>query len=395
MRIALFHNLPPGGARRAAFELVRHTVGEHDYDYFRIGGPDAGDPLAGSQDVGLLAKEVFDHPFAGTHVGPAGLERVLDIRALVKLQERIAREIDGRDYDLVFVHHDRLTHAPALLRFLRTPSLYYLQEPRRQSFEYALRLRNRPAAGLVSRAFRLAAATVDVWLRETDIQASRAATRLVVNSYHSAESVYRAYGRDPAVSYLGVDDELFRLGEGERGGALAVGALDPIKGHDLTIQAIGSLPAADRPPLTIAFDRERPGVRADLVALAAAEGVELTLRGGIDDHELVALYQSSAATVCAGTVEPFGLTTIESLACGTPVVAVNEGGYREVVRHGENGLLADRRSDRLGTAIAAAIHDPDRWRPADLRASVLPFFSWEAAVDRIRPLLEETAASRG
>ena len=395
MRIAVFANLPPGGARRAAYELVRHTVSDHDYDYHRISLPDPADRLAEKQEIGDLAKEVFDHPFRPATAGPESGRRVLDIRAMAALQETIARDIDGRGYDLVFVHHDRWTHAPALLRFLHTPSLYFVQEPRRQSFEYPMMHRHRPAAGLGSRAARLVASTFDVWMRENDIRATRAATSLVANSYHSAESIYRAYGRHPAVSYLGVDDEVFRIGGSQRHGVLAVGALDPIKGHDLAVEAVGRVAPALRPPLTVVFDRERPGVRDRLVALASAQGVDLRLRGGIDDRELVALYQSSVATICAGAVEPFGLTTIESLACGTPVVAVNEGGYREVVRDGENGFLVDRRPDRLGAAVAAVVGHPSRWAPAELRSSVLPTFSWPAAGDRIRPVLEEAAAPRG
>ena len=394
MRIAVFANLPPGGARRAAYELVRHTAGDHDYDYHRIDDPQAGDGLAAQQDIGSLVEEVFDYPFRPAATGPDSVRRVLDIRAMAKLQEEIARAIDQRGYDLVFVHHDRLTHAPALLRFLQTPSLYYLQEPRRQSFEYTMMHRHRPATGVGPKAARIAASTFDLWMKEADIRASRAATHLAANSYHSAESIFRAYGRHPAVSHLGVDDEVFCLGEAEREGVVAVGALDPIKGHDLTIEAIGDLPASARPPLTLVFDRERPGLRDRLVALAGQRGVDLRLRGGIGDRELVRLYQSSVATICAGEVEPFGLTTIESLACGTPVVAVNEGGYREVVKQGENGFLADRRPERLAAALAEVLRRPDRWSGAELRSSVLPFFSWEAARERIRPVLEEAAAGR-
>ncbi len=395
MRVAVFANLPPGGARRAAYELIRHTAGDYDYDFHQIDFPWAADRLAAGQDIGSLAKEVIDYPFRPATAGPGSVRRVLDIRAMTSLQEEVAQAIDQRDYDLVFVHHDRLTHAPAVLRLLRTPSLYYLQEPRRQSFEYRMMHRHRPAAGVGAKAARLAASTFNLWMKESDIRASRAATHLVANSYHSAESIYRAYGRHPAVSYLGVDDEVFCPREAEREGLLAVGALDPIKGHELTIEAIGCLPPSARPPLTVVFDRERPGVRDRLVALAGQRGVDLRLRGGIADRELVELYQSSVATICAAAVEPFGLTTIESLACGTPVIAVNEGGYREVVKDGVNGFLADRRSDSLAAAAAEVLRRPDRWSGAELRSSVLPFFSWQAAGDRIRPVLDEAAGRRG
>jgi glycosyltransferase involved in cell wall biosynthesis len=394
VKVAVFHNLPPGGARRAAFELVRHTADAIDYDFYRITLSHPDDRLASAQDIAKYAREVFEYQPDSRRFPVVGVQRVWDIRSMVLLQKTIASDIDERGYDAVFVHHDRLTHAPALLRFLRTPSLYYVQEPRRQSFEYALKHRHRPANG-VNGATRMAAMTFDLWLQDRDVKGTRAATQLVANSYHSAEFIWRAYGRHAAVSYLGVDGDAFSLGSGEREGLLAVGALDVIKGHDLVIEALGQLPPAERPSLTIAFDRERPGMRERVVALAKRRGVTLRLQPGVDDMQLVALYQDSLATVCVAAVEPFGLTTVESLACGTPVVALQEGGYREVVRDGENGFLADRRAGSLSAAIARVMTESNRWSPSDLRATVLPFFSWPAAAARFQPLLAETTNSGG
>lgn len=391
MRIAVLHNLPSGGARRAAYELVRHTAHRYHYDYYRVTAEQAADRLAAAQDIGQLAKTTYDYSRRSSPKG--GLGRVREISQMIHLQRAIAREIDERDYDLVFVHHDRLTHAPAALLSLNTPSLYYVQEPRRASFEYNLRHRNRYAVGLLGRTRRVGATTFDLLLQKMDSRGSRAATKLATNSYHSAEFIWRAYGRHAAVSYLGVDDHLFALGRSDRHGLLSVGALDPIKGHGVVIEAVGDLPANGRQPLTIAFDRERPGERHRLMALAAHRGVELCLYSGVDDAALVRLYQSSSVTVCAGAVEPFGLTTVESLSCGTPVVALMEGGYREVVQHGQNGFLADRRPGHLAAVLKEALAAPDRWDPDALRASVLPTFSWEAAAQRIGALLEEAANS--
>lgn len=394
MRVAVFHNLPPGGARRAAFEIVRETAEIYDYDFYRVAWGSKEDRLAGAQDIATAARSVFEYRPPRPDLIPSALGRVRDIRSMIALQREIARDIDRRCYDAAFIHHDLLTHTPALLRFLNTPSLYYVQEPRRTSFEYALKHRRRPASGLLGHGARWAASAFDAWLQEFDITSARAATALVANSHHSAEFIWRAYGRHPVVSYLGVDPETFRLGVGPREGLLAVGALDPVKGHDLVIEALGQLPGDVRPSLTIAFERERPGQRELLVSLASRWGVDLRLRVGIDDAELVTLYQTSAATVCAAAVEPFGLTTVESLACGTPVVALNEGGYREVVKDGLNGVLADRRPGRLAAAIGKLLADRYSWNPGALRASVLPFFTWAAAADRIRPLLEGVACGQ-
>lgn len=154
------------------------------------------------------------------------------------------------------------------------------------------------------------------------------------------------------------------------------------------------VPASLRPPLTIVFERERPGVRSQLTSHAAKLGVELVLRSGITDDDLVRLYGASVATICTASVEPFGLTTVESLAIGTPVVAVCEGGYREVVQDGNNGYLTARDSGSLARAIERVLSVPDRWDPEELRASVLPFFSWDAAGSRIDGVFCDVAAGR-
>jgi glycosyltransferase involved in cell wall biosynthesis len=65
--------------------------------------------------------------------------------------------------------------------------------------------------------------------------------------------------------------------------------------------------------------------------------------------------------VCAAELEPIGFTPLEAMACGTPVVAVREGGYKETVVDGHNGRLLERDADCLGAAIAALLTDEDTW----------------------------------
>ncbi len=401
MRIAVFHNLPPGGARRAAFELVRATSDAHHFDLFTVAMADPGP--RDHQDLAPIAENVFTYEL-GHRIkpGPSGrgqFHRSLLAAALLRLHEKIARDIDARGYDLAFLHHDQVLQSPAVLRFLKTPSVYYVQEPRRQSFEYDMMFRNRPAVGIGPVTTRAMASLFNVWFREAEIKAARGATQLVVNSYHSLEFVYRAYGRYPVVSYLGVDPAVFAPlpsagAKAPRSGVVAVGALDRIKGHDLVIEALGLLPAPVRPGLTIVFERERPGVRRELTSLARAREVHVDFLSSISDEELARVYRSSVATVCAASVEPFGLTTVESLATGTPVVAVREGGYREVLCDGENGYLVPRDPSALADGIERAVRDADRWSEEDLRATVLPHFSWQAAGERIDRIFAEVVSGR-
>jgi D-inositol-3-phosphate glycosyltransferase len=223
-----------------------------------------------------------------------------------------------------------------------------------------------------------------------DVRAARAAGTLLVNSAFSAESIARTYGRQARVCYLGTDPDVFTLGGGaDRKGVLSVGAVQPMKGHHLAIEACGRIPADQRPSVTVVYEREEPRYRAHLEALATARGVDLRLRRSVADEELAALYRTAAATVGAASLEPFGLSLVESLASGAPVVAVSEGGYREVVDDGRNGVLVERDPGEMATALMKVLDDPGRFVAADLRASVLPEFSWEAAADRFDRALTE------
>ena len=66
-------------------------------------------------------------------------------------------------------------------------------------------------------------------------------------------------------------------------------------------------------------------------------------------------------------MEPFGLTTLESLACGTPIVAVREGGFREVVVEGLNGVLVDPTPASVAEGLRSVVASGVQLDPAGMR----------------------------
>lgn len=389
MNVAVYHCLPVGGGRRMLGELLRRSDGLHRYDLFEL---DVGDE---EHDTGLASAVASTRTVRVR--GPAGggpLRPAVDVARVVAAETEVAGLINAGGYDLAFVNPSRFTQAPTLLTRLTARSLYLAQEPRRRTFEAGYRPLAERRRGGARMAWSAGTRLFDSSVGRLDRRATAAADALACNSVFSAESIARAYGRQASVCYPGVDSELFRPEAAAAGGCssvLSVGALDPTKGHDLVIEAVGLLPARRRPAVDVVYERRAPGYDDDLRAVAEHLGVELRLHHGVPDAELVELYRAARVTACAARLEPFGLSPLESLSCGTPVVAVLEGGFRETVVDGVNGELVERRPAAFAAALGRAfdrVGGPDPWA---LRATVVPRWSWDASVRRLHELFDELA----
>jgi glycosyltransferase involved in cell wall biosynthesis len=162
---------------------------------------------------------------------------------------------------------------------------------------------------------------------------------------------------------------------------LYVGQFDPRKNMDGLLTAFARASASDGDlRLVIAGDLGKLSryLTAALERTRAPRDRVVTT-GRVDDPTLAALYAGAECLLHAALLEGFGLTPLESLAAGTPVVGYRAGAVEEVV--GDAGVLVDARdADALGDALVAYLRDPARQR--DLRARARPraaTFSWDRA----------------
>jgi glycosyltransferase involved in cell wall biosynthesis len=135
---------------------------------------------------------------------------------------------------------------------------------------------------------------------------------------------------------------------------VALGRLEPRKGLDLALDALGDTPGAT---LDIVGDG---GLRAALEARAARAGLDarVTFHGHVADP--APLLARADAALSSAVDEGLGLALLEAMAAGRPVVAVPVGGIVEVVRHGETGWLARERSR---AALAGVMREAASDRP--------------------------------
>ncbi len=121
---------------------------------------------------------------------------------------------------------------------------------------------------------------------------------------------------------------------------LSVGHLIERKGHHIAIAALAELPDVD---LLIAGDGEE---KASLETLAASLGLADRVRflGAIGQEQLRNYYGAVDALVLASSREGWANVLLESMACGTPVIATNVWGTPEVVAAPEAGVLMEERN---------------------------------------------------
>ncbi len=400
MRIAIYHNLPSGGGKRALYEMTRRLAAQHTIDVYTLSCAehhfcDLRPFVQRHVVIPFKPLPLARRPFGRINQGL----RALTLLRVHRQQQSIASQIDAAGYEVVFAHNCQFTQAPSVLSFLRTPSVYYCGEPPRLLYEpriarpYNTFTRQQRAVNLFD-PFPALYRTV---LARLDRKNVRAATCVLTNSAYTLETLYRIYGIFARIGYLGVDTELFRpLSLPKENFIVSVGMLNPHKGFDFVIRSLALLKKEQRPTLVIICNNADQRERAYLTALAQRLQVTVEFRTLISDEELVRLYNQARLTVYTPVMEPFGFVPLESMACQTPVVGVREGGVRESITDGDTGLLVDREPEALAATIGMLL---DRASEADRlghngRSCVEAHWTWEKSIENIEHYLVQTARAR-
>jgi glycosyltransferase involved in cell wall biosynthesis len=179
---------------------------------------------------------------------------------------------------------------------------------------------------------------------------------------------------------------------------LSVGRLVERKGFADLIGSLRLVPQAEAviiggPPATeLRDDPEAARLRATAIGCGVSHRVRLV--GAVPRHEMPDWYRSADILVCAPWYEPFGLTALEAMACGVPVVASAVGGLADTVVDGLTGdLVTPRDPGTLGRVVRKLLADPVR-RLGYATAGVdraRQCYSWTRTAERLTALYEQIA----
>jgi D-inositol-3-phosphate glycosyltransferase len=287
------------------------------------------------------------------------------------------RKLNGLSYDLIFSHYWLSAQVGQELRV-------WWGVPHIVMFHTLGAIKNSLGIGEEEPELRV----------ETERELIHDCHRIIAATEREKEAVLCYYGTSPekiGVVPCGVNLELFqpiekRLARQELGWrdgkvVLFVGRVDPLKGIDRLLEAVPRLPDTRGLKLMlIGGDEQSESEIERLHQLARALGLKdsVTFLGLVKHQRMPYFYSAADVCVVPSHYESFGLVALESLACGTPVVATDVGDLKQIIRPGETGyVVANANPAQLAEKIALILARPvpDVGFIQSIRASVARF-SW-------------------
>lgn len=173
---------------------------------------------------------------------------------------------------------------------------------------------------------------------------------------------------------------------------LAVGRLEPVKGFDLLLKAFHRLCVNKKEKaflVIVGEGAERDKLETLLATLQLHEHVRLV---GARPHAELKHWYSAADCLCLPSErEGWPNVVLEAFACGTPVVAADIGGMREIIPHEGLGVLSMRDESQLARALACALEKS--WQ-SEVLVQHAKERSWERVAQEVEHTFERVLASR-
>lgn len=196
---------------------------------------------------------------------------------------------------------------------------------------------------------RLAADRVDYW---------------ITNSFFTKERIKKFYRKDSEVIYPPVDTSRFKLSKTKGDFFLVVSRLSPYKGIDLAVEAFNK----------IGLELIVIGEGSQRKELEKKAKSNIKFLGFRSDEEVLKYYKECRAFIFPTFNEDFGLTPVEAMACGKPVIAADSGGAKESVIEGVTGELFNKEDpDYLAGTLKLFLKKEKTYSPKKIREQALKF----------------------
>ena len=240
------------------------------------------------------------------------------------------KTINLKDYGLIISS----SHAviKGINKEINTKHICYCHTPMRYAWDlYEDYMEQSPFYKKVVQAFLI------YFLRKWDYKTAQNVDYFIANSKHVKNRIKKSYNRESVVIYPPIETEKFLLNkENRKNYYICFGRLVPYKRVDLVIEAFKEMP--DKELLIVGS-----GYAEKQLMKLASKHENIKFLGFKNTDDLISLVQGAKAGVFAAK-EDFGITCVESQSCGTPVISLNYGGYKETVVENVSGIFFNEQS---------------------------------------------------
>jgi glycosyltransferase involved in cell wall biosynthesis len=242
----------------------------------------------------------------------------------------------------------------------------------------------------------------DPFINRCEMNALIGPTEKITVSKYWKDELKSKYGLDSNVVYNGIDAGKYLRSKTERGNfILFVGGMEARKGLEFVIEALEVLHSHGLDMRLVAV--ARPGfLRTEsrewfehLIERCDQKG-KVEIKELIGEKELIDLYSSASAFVLPTRMEGWGLSLMEAMAAGCPVISTPVGGVPELISDGKNGILVPV-GDVAGTAhaIERVVNEPAlRKQLCEEARKTIKKFTWDAAADETKKIYERVLSKK-
>ena len=230
------------------------------------------------------------------------------------------------------------------INYCHAPTHYYWSR-------YNQYLRN-PGFGNFNGLARIGLKLLVAPLRRWDRKAAQRADYMIANSTHIQAEIKKYYKRDAVVIFPPVNVDRFKKNitiDSQRTGFVIAGRQTPYKRFDLAVKTCSKLDI----PLTVI------GSGPDNARLRKLGEHSVTFLGNVSDEIIVEEFGRAKALIFPG-LDDFGITPVEAMAAGTPVVAFKAGGALDYVIDGKTGIFFEKQTIK---SLAGALGKVDKMYP--------------------------------
>ena len=198
---------------------------------------------------------------------------------------------------------------------------------------------------------------------------------IIANSRNSKKYIKRIYDKKVYVVYPGVDKKLLTIKNSPEKMILSVGRLYKAKRIDLIIIAFKKVVDVMKDYKLVIVGKGPEEHYLKSLAKKLKIYNKVLFVGEIDENKLYYYYKRAKLTVYTPTREMFGMVPIESIATGTPVVGVKEGGYTEII--GDAAELVNPDIDEISSAVIEYLTNSKKYKKASMAGKkIARRYSW-------------------